>query len=78
MRLGSVHQDAVLSSLKGECLGYLCNHGSPRGNEMLRSLAMPSACLFTSPQTTELVTYSAGALLHFRVPAYDITGHVDQ
>ncbi len=31
-----------------------------------------------SPQTTELVTYSSGALSYFRVPAYDITGHVDQ
>ncbi len=26
----------------------------------------------------KLVTYSAGALLYFRVPAYDVTGHVDQ
>ncbi len=32
----------------------------PRGNETLRSHAMPSACLFTSHQTTQ--TYSAGGL----------------
>ncbi len=30
--------------LKGNILGYTCNHGSPRGNETLRPLA-PSPCL---------------------------------
>ncbi len=43
---------------------------------------IPLPCLrlacFMSPQTIELVTYSAGAPLYFRVPTYDITDHVDR
>ncbi len=37
--------------LKGNVSGYSCNPCSQRENEMLRPFPMPSACLFTSPQT---------------------------
>ncbi len=71
---------AKLSFLEGERLGLLMYPWFPRREQARRSipLAMPLACLFTSPQMTELVTYSAGAPLYFRVPAYDIMGQVDQ